>query len=134
MPGAPQVEAGEARLEPIVDILAFFAAMGNYGYLDVLGNALERTTALEALGNALRDYRSTCLDASPEQRRRLEAEEGVRCPRLGPGDLEAAVREFEEVTREKERSGELVVLLREIYVRALARASRFKVGGSGGGR
>ena len=126
------IPAGEARLGPIVDILAFFAAMGNYGYLDVLGNALERTTALEALGNALRDFRSTCLDATPHQRRRLESEEGVRCPRVRPNDLEVAVSAFEEVTREKERTGELVVLLREVYVRALARASQFKVREGGG--
>ena len=107
---------------------SMFAAMRNYGYLDIIGNALERTTALEALGNALRDFRSTCLDASPEARRGLEKEEGVRCPDISPNDLEKAVSAFRRLLEEKERSGELVTFLREVYVDALSRASRFKVG------
>lgn len=115
-------------LGPIKDILAVFAAMRNYGYLDVLGNALERTTALEALGNALRDFRSTCVD-SPEARKRLLEQEGVRCPEVKPEELEEAVAEFRRRLESKERAGELVLFLREIYVDALSRASRFKVGG-----
>ena len=126
---------GEKRsdpLSPVIDIFAFFAAMRNYSYLDILGNALERTTALEALGNAVRDFRSTCLDASPESRHKLEAEKEVKCPRIDPEELEKAVNAFNSIMINRERSGELVVFLREVYVKALSRASRFKVKSQGG--
>lgn len=112
---------------PIKDILAMFAAMRNYGYLDIIGNALERTTALEAMGNAIRDFRSMCLDASEDARKRLEEEEGIKCPDISPENLEKAASEFMRVLEEKEKSGELVLFLREIYVDALSRASIFKV-------
>lgn len=122
-------EAKTTNIEPIIDVFAFFAATRNYSYLDILGNALETTTALEALGNAIRDFRSTCLDSPPEARARFEAEEGVKCPRIDSKALEKAVGDFTRIMAGKEKKGELVTFLREVYVRALARASRFKVEG-----
>ncbi len=118
-------------LAPIVSMLAFFAAMRNYGYVDAIGNALERTTALEALGNALRDFLVTCVQASPEARAKLESDEKVRCPNVSAKELQEAVESFNRLTLALEERGELVRFLREIYVRALALAPSFKVEGEG---
>ncbi len=125
----PKEAKGRPDIDPIIDVFAFFAAMRNYGYVDILGNALERTTALEALATAIRDFRSTCLDATPAARARLEKEEGVRCPSIGAEELQRAVEAFSGITAKLESEGRLVPFLREIYVKALSRASRFKAGG-----
>ncbi len=126
---------GRASLEPVVDMLAFFVAMRNYGYADAIGNALEPATALEVLGSALRDFRSLCLDSSPQARRRLAAEKKVACPSVGGDELEGAVEMLRRMLVSRGRRGGLVQLLREIYVSALARASRFRLDGEerGGG-
>ncbi len=108
------------RLEPLIDILAYFAAARNYGYVDALTNALDPATALEAVVNALRDYKSSCVDRKPE-------EEEVRCPSLDPKSLENSVRYFEEKVSELGSSGELVLLLKRISLRALARSHELRV-------
>ncbi|GAB6148790.1 hypothetical protein JCM10135_13320 [Stetteria hydrogenophila] len=111
---------------PVKDVLAFFAAMRNYGYLDIIGNALEEVTVLEALGNALRDFRSTCIDASAETKARL-AREKVVCPNVKPEELENAVNAFIAIMKKRAENGTLVNFLREVYVESLARAGRFKL-------
>jgi len=114
-------------LDPIIDMLAFFAAMRNYSYVDVIGNALERTTVLEALGNAIRDFLATCVQATPEQRKKLEEEDKVRCPSISADELQKAIESFNKISYSLEEKGELIRFLRELYVRSLARAPKFKV-------
>ncbi len=114
-------------IDPIIDILAFFAAMKSYGYLDALGNALERVTALEALGNALRDFLTTCINTTVEAKEKLEREEGVKCPTVNAKDLEKAMESFNKITIALEERGELVTFLREVYVKALSRSLKFKI-------
>ena len=129
-----KMEASERKgdtLSPIIEMFAFFAAMRNYSYLDILGNALERTTALEALGSALRDFRSTCLDASPQAREKLKEDKKVECPRIDLKALENSIDSFNRIMASKEEKGELVTFLREIYVKSLAMASKFKTASQG---
>ena len=108
------------RLEPLVDILAYFAAARNYGYVDALTNALDPATALDAVVNAVRDFKSSCVDRKPE-------EEEVRCPKVDLKRLEDSLKYFEESVARLGSGGELVLLLKRLALRALARSHEFKV-------
>ena len=95
--------------ELLVELLAYFAAQRNYGYIDKLGNALDEITAYEALKDALRDYNSVCVD------RRQEC-----CPNIDPARLEMAVKNFIESISGK--SGDVIVKeTRKLSLEVLAR-------------
>ena len=112
------------RLEPLIDVLAYFAAARNYGYVDALTNALDPATALEAMVNAIRDFKSTCID------RRPSSEEAI-CPTIDLGKLEKSARYFEEVVSSLGGTGDLVLLVRRIALRALARSHKYRPGSGG---
>jgi len=114
-------------LDPIIEVLAFFASMRKYSYVDMLGNALDKVTALEAVSNAVRDFYSNCLDAPPVRR----LEEGVTCPRIDRDSLERSIEAFKAIVF-KSSSGDLVRFVREIALSALARAPRFRGEASSG--
>ena len=108
------------KLEPLIDVLAYFAAARNYGYVDALTNALDPATALEALVNALRDFKSSCID------RRVAGEEEAVCPQLDLGKLEQSARYFEDLVSKLGGTGDLVLLVRRMALRALARSHRYR--------
>ena len=118
------------KMGPIVDILAFFAAARNYGYIDVLGNAIDPALALETVYNLVRDFKSTCIDRKHQPCE--NAEEGeidARCPEeLKPEWIDAAVRSFAETVNtlyEKGRTGDLVVLYRKLAAKAIGKSFKY---------
>ena len=123
--GAPcgEVESLVEELDPIAEILAFFAATRNYGYVDTMANALDASTALEALNSALRDYDSACLAPERPDPREL----GAWCPLLGR-DAEMISRAVEVFASRVPRldTACLVLLLRRLAARAYARAPRLR--------
>jgi CRISPR-associated protein Csa5 len=73
----------------LVRVLAFFAALRNYGYVDRLGNALDEVTALEALKDSIRDFHSLCFDSKDKcVETKIGGEEiKLRCPDVSAEDL-----------------------------------------------
>lgn len=106
-------------LDPLLDVLAFYAGTRNYGYIDRLANAIDEVTAYEAVRDALRDFYSQCVD---RREKCVEVDEDLRvlCPEVELGLLERAVTEF--LRRVKDKPGDVVVReTREIALAALAR-------------
>jgi len=105
----------------IVDILAYFAAQKKYGYVDIIGNALDPLLAIDALRDAVRDFKSSCIDQQVP-------DEEVVCPRLNPWKIDEAVESVVDYIREvgENNRHEFLLLTRELAVKALARAPRFK--------
>ncbi|MEZ0346152.1 MAG: hypothetical protein ABWK01_06350 [Infirmifilum sp.] len=110
------------ELEPLVEILAFFSALRNYGYVDRLGNALDEVTAMEAVKDVLRDFHSQCVD---RPQKCVEISEGVSipCPDIKVEALEEAASTFVSLVRGKP-SDEVVRVTREIALEALARKAK----------
>lgn len=107
----------EDPLEPLVDVLAFYAATRNYGFIDRLAGSLNETTAFEAVIDALRDFYSQCLD------REDKCVRDVQCPEVDKTALERAVDEFKRRIRGK--PGDVIVKeTRNIALAALARKPR----------
>lgn len=106
-------------LDPLVDVLAFYAAMRNYGYIDRLSNALSEVAVYEALNDMLRDYYSQCVDreeACVEVGRDLK----LRCPVVDARALRDSIDEF--LRRIGGKPG--YVLVRETRELALAAYAR----------
>ena len=101
----------------IADVLAYFAAKKRYGYVDMLGNALDSIIALEALKDAIRDFKSSCID-NPG------GDEEAVCPSIGAEELERA-GEILASTLARSDTKRLILVTREIAVKALARAPRY---------
>lgn len=112
-------------VDTLVDILAYFVAARNYSYVDILSNALDPLTAMEAIINALRDFETSCLKSG----QRSEEEEVV-CPKIKQEDLEKALRIAESQIREPGEN--LFHFTRKIAMRAFARAGKFRIKPVGG--
>lgn len=99
----------DRRLAEAAEAFAYFARTRNYQYLDALSNAIDRTTALQALYDAERDYKSSCID------RRDKC-----CPEI---DNERLRRSFDALAREiAGRDGvDLIEFLRAFAVQALSK-------------
>lgn len=110
-------------VDTLVDILAYFVAARNYSYVDILSNALDPLTAMEAIINALRDFETSCLKSG-------QRNEEVICPSIKPSDLEKALRIAESQIREPGEN--LFHFTRKIAMRAFARAGKFRVKSVGG--
>lgn len=70
----------------LVKTLAFFAAARNYSYVDRLGNSLSYESVQMALLDALRDFKSTCIDSKPDP-----SDLGAYCPSVEYKRLEEEV-------------------------------------------
>ena len=101
----------------IADVLAYFAAKKRYGYVDMIGNALDNIIALEALKDAIRDFKSSCID-NPG------TDEDVVCPQVSPVELDRA-GQILAAELSKGDTKELILLTRRVAVKALARAPKF---------
>ncbi|NPA96598.1 MAG: hypothetical protein GXO32_03230 [Crenarchaeota archaeon] len=117
-----EVAGAQARkpkhIDVIVDILAFFAAQKRYSYVDMIGNALDKLLAIDALKDAVRDFKSSCIDQTIP-------DEEVVCPKIGPEEIDNATRWVTDKIRNAE-THEFLLFTRELAVKALARAPRFK--------
>ena len=101
----------------IADVLAYFAAKKRYGYVDMIGNALDNIIALEALKDAIRDFKSSCIDNPGSD------EEAV-CPSIEPEKLDWAGDVLASILAQGDTK-RLILVTREIAVKALARAPRY---------
>ena len=111
-------EARSRRAEEVfADILAYFAAKRRYSYVDMIGNALDNIIAMEVLKDAIRDFKSSCID-NPEP------DPDAICPSISEEELEKAGRILSD-TLKKADTKNLILITREIAVKALARAPRF---------
>lgn len=123
MPGESSEEArfSKERFSGLVTVLAFFAALRNYGYVDRLGNSLDEVTALEAIKDAIRDFHTVCLDSKEKcVETKVGGEEiKLRCPEV---TAERLARDFDEFVRAIEgRPGNVIVrITRRIALEALA--------------
>ena len=114
----------KSSLSPLVKVLAFFAALRNYGYVDRLGNALDPITAYEAIRDAIRDFDSACIASDKKVH---EAQEFlVKCPEVTSEEVDAAVRFFERLTGFGS-GAELVRVTREVAMEAMAMAGSLRI-------
>jgi len=125
------------KLWAIVDVLAFFAARRNYSYVDALANALDPAVALETVYNAVRDFKSTCIDRRHVPCEGAEAGEvDARCPEVKPESLDYAVKSFAELTEKlysEGRTSDLTLIYRRLAAEAMGRSLRYMVRCEGGG-
>ena len=134
--GGPDGEALR-KLRALAEVLAYFAASRNYGYVDILSNALDPAVALETVYNLVRDFKSSCIDR--EHRPCEGAEAGdvdARCPRVSARELDEAVRAFAELTErlyQEGRTSDLIVVYRRLAAEAIGRSLGLMVrcGGEG---
>ena len=115
------------RLEALVNVLGFFSALRNYGYVDRLGNALDEVTAIEAVKDAIRDFHSLCIDSKDKcVETRVDSEEiKFKCPEISPEDL---MNDFNEFLNNIEgKPGDVIVrVTRRIALAALAKKEVLK--------
>jgi hypothetical protein len=114
-------ENSKDPFEPIVDILAYFAAARKYSYVDALQGALNPDTAKIVIADAIRDFEVAC-----GRGRRRSSEEGVICPAVDPAELDNAVKLLDRLLQKP--SARFYQLIRSLTLRALGRASKFRIG------
>ena len=121
-------------LNPLIEVLAAFAAARNYSYVDRVGNSLEPLAALEALKDALRDFDSTC-----SREKYIKKDEAsnlcVPCPRVSSKDLYDAINSIEDIVADmiaekcdKSKKGRRRFLeeTRRLATNALSRAGNYR--------
>jgi len=102
----------------IVDLLSFLGALGDYSYIDRLGNAIDEVSVLEALRDAIRAYYTNCL--GEDKCKEYEKGKGVLCPDIKPEELEKRVSQLIDNISKASRV-ELIKLSRDLALRAYAR-------------
>jgi CRISPR-associated protein Csa5 len=111
---------GSRVYERIIDILSFLGALGDYSYLDRLGNAIDEVSVLEALRDAIRAYYTNCLDVNKCKVYDRDQGVGVLCPEIKPEELEETVSQIVGKISRISRV-ELIKLSRELALRAYAK-------------
>lgn len=102
------------RVEQLIQVLSYFAAQKVYIYVDSLTNALDVTTAVDTINNALRDYKSNCID-------RVSREGEIPCPNIDLDKLELSVKHFNEIIDEfNKRPSDVILFFRRMALKALA--------------
>ncbi len=106
--------------DQIIEVLSFLGAIGDYSYLDRLGNAIDEASILEALRDAVRAYYTNCLNRPPCVEYDREKGLGIKCPQLKPEDLE---KETSYITMNLSKASriEIIKMSREIALKAYAR-------------
>jgi len=109
--------------EQILDLLSFLGALGDYSYIDRLGNAIDEITVLESLRDAIRAYYTNCL----KDRRCIEYSKnvGVLCPEISSEDLEKTISVISAKLATTSRV-EIIRLSRELSLKAYARIPLIK--------
>jgi CRISPR-associated protein Csa5 len=109
--------------EQILDLLSFLGVLGDYSYIDRLGNAIDEVTILESLRDAIRAYYTNCL----REKKCIEYSEnvGVLCPDISSEELEKAVSVISAKLATINRV-EIIKLSRELALKAYARIPLIK--------
>ncbi len=106
------------RLDPVIDILAYFTAARRYGYVDALAGALNPEVAKAVVADALRDFEVSCSGG-------VSREECVKCPSIDPESLKEAV---DMLDRLLDKAGErFFKTIRSITLKALSRAPNLRI-------
>jgi len=110
------------RVEVVIEVLSFLGALGDYSYLDRLGNAIDEVSVLEALRDAIRAYHTNCLEGKVCVEYDREKKLGVLCPDIKPEELASAVSQLaDRISRAEIRRVDLIRMSREIALKAYAR-------------
>jgi CRISPR-associated protein Csa5 len=109
--------------EQILDLLSFLGVLGDYSYIDRLGNAIDEVTILESLRDAIRAYYTNCL----REKKCIEYSEnvGVLCPDISSEELEKTVSVISAKLATINRV-EIIKLSRELALKAYARIPLIK--------
>lgn len=114
------------RVEPLIQVLSYFAAQKMYIYVDTLTNALDVITVVDTINNALRDFKSNCID-------RVPSEDEIRCPEIDLDKLEQSVNNFNDIIDEfDKRPSEVILFFRRMASKALAYSYTYTKGGNEG--
>ncbi|MET1160251.1 MAG: hypothetical protein ABWW65_04765 [Thermoprotei archaeon] len=104
----------------IIEVLAFLGSIGDYSYIDRLGNAIDEITFMEAIKDSIRAYYTNCLEAPKCVEYDREKKLGVRCPDLKPDQLEKIINGILANVSKVSRA-EIIKLARELALKAYAR-------------
>lgn len=78
-------------LEDLIMILGFNGAIGDYSYIDRLGNAIDEISVIEAIKDAIRAYYTNCSKTSKCIEYDREHKQGVLCPEISSERLNNAI-------------------------------------------
>ena len=106
--------------EHIIQVLSFLGAIGDYSYLDRLGNAIDEISVLEALRDAIRAYYTNCLGKRACVEYNRENKLGVLCPEIKSEELEQAVSQITAKISKASRV-EIIKMSREFALKAYAK-------------
>ncbi len=106
------------KLDPIIDILAYFTAARRYGYVDALAGALNPEVAKAVIADALRDFEVSCGGGRSK-------EECVKCPSIDPDSLRNAI---EMLDKKLDKVGEdFFKTIRSMTLKVLGRAPGLRI-------
>ncbi|AFL66899.1 hypothetical protein [Desulfurococcus amylolyticus] len=108
------------QLSEIVDILAFLGALGDYGYIDRLGNAIDEVTFMEAIRDSIRAYYTNCLDEKKCVEYDKTRKAGVLCLDLKSDQLEKIVNSILDTISNVSKV-DIIKLSRKIALEAYAK-------------
>ncbi|MGC8987947.1 hypothetical protein [Infirmifilum sp.] len=104
----------------IIEILAFLGAVGDYSYIDRIGNAIDEVTLMESVRDAIRAYYTNCLEEAKCVVYDKEKNLGVQCPSIDRDSIEKAVSAMLDKLSKSTRV-EMIKLSREIALKAYAK-------------
>ncbi len=117
--------------DELIDILGFLGALGDYSYIDRLGNAIDESTMIESLKDAIRMYH-TVLNRCKNNCYEVNEGEYIVCVRVEPDKLEESLNKLLAMIASKPRIGQ-VKLAREIATKSYARLLKIRNTKCGGG-
>ncbi|AFK51442.1 hypothetical protein TCELL_1019 [Thermogladius calderae 1633] len=103
----------------IIEILAFLGAIGDYSYIDRIGNAVDEVTLMESVRDAIRAYYTNCLGETKCVIYDKEKNLGVYCPSIDAESIDKAVSVMLAKLGKSTRV-EMIKLSREIALKAYA--------------
>ncbi|MEB3862037.1 MAG: hypothetical protein GSR84_07445 [Desulfurococcales archaeon] len=109
------------KLDPIIDILAYFTAARRYGYVDALAGALNPEIAKAVIADALRDFEVSCGGGKSK-------EECVKCPSIDPDSLRNAIEMLDRMLGKLDKPGKgFFETIRSMTLKALSRAPSLRI-------
>lgn len=113
-------------LEDITNLLAFLGALGDYSYIDRIGNAIDEVTLTESLRDAIRAFYTNCLQERKCVEYDREQKLGVLCPEISPGKLNEVIAWISSHISKATRV-EIIKLSREIALKSYAKIPLIRI-------